>query len=182
MQKNMRLLVQTMRRSLEQENDMRWIIAGDGTRLVESRFRSKHPDLCRRASFYNHISPLDLAEQYKTSRIIFFSSLQEGFPNTLCEALCSGALFVGPKNIQAFEHCAKMGWGATYGPGQAEKTLLSEFRSHAVRDQASFQAVATDAQGVFYRHNIAQLLVDLATGSSANSGLWIGNQPQQGPS
>lgn len=182
MQKNMRLLVQTMGRSLEQENDMRCIIAGDGTRLVESRFRSKHADLCRRVSFYNHISPLDLAEQYKTSRIVFFSSLQEGFPNTLCEALCSGAFFVGPKNIQAFEHCAKMGWGATYGPGQAEKTLLSEFRSHAVRDQASFQAVATDAQGVFYRRNVAQLLVDFGTGNSANSGLWIGNQPQQGPS
>jgi glycosyltransferase involved in cell wall biosynthesis len=179
MQKNMRLLVQTMRRSLEQENDMRWIIAGDGTQLVERRFRSKHPDLCWRVSFYNQLSPIELAEHYMASRITFFSSLQEGFPNTLCEALCSGTTFVGPRGIQAFEHCAKLGWGITYAPGEATKALVSAFRRQAGQHPTAYEAIANKAQGVFHRRNVAKMLVALDSGKSIDSSIWMGEEQEQ---
>ena len=115
------------------------------------------------------------------SRIIFFSSLQEGFPNTLCEALCSGTIFVGPVGIQAFEHCAKLGWGVTYGAGEAVKTLLSEFRRWAEKRPTSCETIANGAQGVFHRRNVARLLAALNAGTPMESGLWtqgVGDKDQ----
>jgi len=169
MQKHPSLLNSTICKTLATNDSIQWTVAGDGARLVEDHIRSKQPGMCARISFHDHLSPSDLRILYANSQIAFYSSLQEGFPNTLCESLCSGTTFVAPKGIQAFDHCASIGWGNTYSQGRAAEALLAEIDLWRNGGRASYANQAIEAQKLFHRRNVAQMLVNLRSGAQTDA-------------
>jgi GalNAc-alpha-(1->4)-GalNAc-alpha-(1->3)-diNAcBac-PP-undecaprenol alpha-1,4-N-acetyl-D-galactosaminyltransferase len=69
-------------------NDWKLIILGDGPLLSELQEYSKRLNISERVVFMGNIQNID--EWYKKSSIFAFSSILEGFPNALAEAMAYG--------------------------------------------------------------------------------------------
>lgn len=160
-QKNVHLLADTINHILSQDSSLRWIVAGDGVEIAQKILNAKSNILIyNRVDFQPYVQPSKLLEIYTQSKLIFYSSRQEGFPNTLCEALCCGARFVGPRGIQAFDHCEKNGWGITYKPGEAGAVLSSEI--HRLKTQiVNWDSLAIQAASLFHRKRAAEKVLEI---------------------
>jgi len=161
-QKNLPLLAKTIAESLAVDSNLKWVVVGNGSHYVLERLQNGHGGTAtRNVQFFEHTSPKDLARLYAGARTIFYSSRQEGFPNTLCEALCSGASFVGPRGIQAFEFCESKSWGTLYNSGGAAAGLFLELDwwSKGMRDPL---AISQEACALFHRRNVAAKLCRMA--------------------
>jgi glycosyltransferase involved in cell wall biosynthesis len=168
-QKNMPLLAKTIAESLAIDPNLKWMVVGNGVHYVQERLRGTQADTLANVRFYAHTSPQDLAQIYSGARTIFYSSRQEGFPNTLCEALCSGASFVAPRGIQAFEFCESRAWGTLYNhPSDASAALFSELDQWN-RGARTPLAISEEACALFHRKNVAARLCRLAGGATAST-------------
>jgi len=143
-QKNLPLLLSTLRVFLERHPDWSAIVVGSG--LQQSARHS-------RIGFAQSLTPADLAEQMGTSRIFLFSSRYESFLLAGAEALGAGCSVVGPETLVATQQlveiqgCAPIdcrnplerleaehqAWEkGSRDPSKISKRARAEFSSHAV--------------------------------------------------
>jgi glycosyltransferase involved in cell wall biosynthesis len=161
-QKNLPLLAKTIAESLAVDSSLKWVVVGSGSHYVQERLQNRYGGTAtRNVQFFEHTSPQDLARLYAGARTIFYSSRQEGFPNTLCEALCSGASFVAPRGIQAFEFCEKKSWGTLYKPSAATAALFLELNQWK-QGRRNPLAISQEACALFHRRNVAAKLCRMA--------------------
>ena len=88
-QKNLPLLLKTLRAFLDKNPDWTSLVIGSGLPA-----KSPHP----RITFLPPLSPPDLARHMQESMIFFFSSRYESFGLAAAEALSCGALVVAPES------------------------------------------------------------------------------------
>ena len=89
-QKNLPLLLKTLRKFLNQNPDWTSLVIGSGLPA-----KSPHPQI----TFLPPLSPPDLARHMQESMIFFFSSRYESFGLAAAEASACGCTVVGPSNI-----------------------------------------------------------------------------------
>jgi glycosyltransferase involved in cell wall biosynthesis len=170
-QKNMEFLCKVIAVSRRKFPEISWHIAGGGSRLVQSRLASNGVTLGEnQVQCHEHLPPDQLNKINQSAQLIFYSSRQEGFPNTLCEALCCGASFVAPRGIQAFDYCTSQNWGTTYAPENLQSALDSIEKEMSVWDSKtrSAEEIYNQSQGKFYRKFVARGLVNLRERLSSN--------------
>ena len=90
-QKNLPLLLITLRTFLDQNPSWTSLIIGSGLPT-----KSPHP----RMTFLPPLSPPDIARHMLESQIFFSSSRYESFGLAAAEALCCGCILVGPFNLE----------------------------------------------------------------------------------
>jgi glycosyltransferase involved in cell wall biosynthesis len=89
-QKNLPLLLKTLRKFLDQNPDWTSLVIGSGLPA-----KSPHP----RITFLPPVAPPDLARHMQESKIFLFSSRYESFLMSGVEALSCGCAVVGPSDI-----------------------------------------------------------------------------------
>ena len=163
-QKNMEFLCRVVAAARGKFPGVSWQVAGLGSDLVESRLRNTGVSLGEhKVQCHPHLAPEDLNRINQVARLIFYSSRHEGFPNTLCEAICCGASFVGPSRIQAFDFCKSQGWGKTYSPNDLSNALHAIGAELESWEQGNRSAltISEQATALFHRKRVAEKLLDL---------------------
>ena len=97
-QKNLPLLLKTLRTFLDQNPDWNSLVIGSGLPT-----KSPHPQI----TFLSLLSPLDLARQMQESKFFFFSSRYESFGLASAEALACGCATLDPKSLLDFNNSTK---------------------------------------------------------------------------
>lgn len=164
-QKNAPLLAQTIINSLKLISTISWIVVGDGVNFVKNIFENGSPLSAQQKNQVNFIPQINskqLLELYSKSKIIFFPSRQEGFPNTLCEALCCGCSFIGPGMIQSFRYCEENGWGVTFNQNNPIPAIQSELNLWE-NELRLPQNIASECARKFHRINVAHTLKNLSS-------------------
>lgn len=159
-QKNFPLLVETITETRSLDPELEWIVVGNGAQFVQERLQRSHLGAASKVRFYPHTDPHELADLYISARIIFYSSRQEGFPNTLCEALCCGASVVAPRGIQAFDFSANKCWGTTYRRAEASAAVFAELENWQ-QGGRNAKHISHEACALFHRRNVAEKLCAL---------------------
>jgi glycosyltransferase involved in cell wall biosynthesis len=159
-QKNFPLLVKTIIQTNSLDPQLNWIVVGNGAHYVQQRLERSSPSAASKVRFYPHTSPHELADLYASAYLIFYSSRQEGFPNTLCEALCCGASVVAPRGIEAFDFSANKCWGTTYRNSQASAAVFAELDNWQ-QGQRNAERISQEACALFHRKNVAEKLCAL---------------------
>lgn len=163
-QKNMEFLCKVIATSIRKFPEISWHVAGGGSELVARQLTSAGVRLEEnQVQCHKHLPPDQLNKINQTARIIFYSSRQEGFPNTLCEALCCGASFVAPRGIQAFDFCASQKLGTTYEPENLQSALESIEKEMSLWDSnvRSPDEISQVCQKQFHRKFVAERLINL---------------------
>lgn len=159
-QKNFPLLIRTIAETRSLDPELEWIVVGNGAHYVQERLQGSHLGPASKVRFYPHTDPHELADLYLSARIIFYSSRQEGFPNTLCEALCCGASVVAPQGIQAFDFSANKCWGTTYRSAEASAAVFAELENWQ-QGRRNAKHISYEACALFHRRNVAERLCTL---------------------
>jgi glycosyltransferase involved in cell wall biosynthesis len=159
-QKNFPLLVKTITETHSIDPELDWIVVGNGAHYVRERLERSNPGAVSKVRFYPHTGPNELVKLYASACIIFYSSRQEGFPNTLCEALCCGASVVAPQGIQAFDFSANKCWGTTYRNTEASPAIFAELE-HWRQGRRNAEQISKEACALFHRRNVAKKLCAL---------------------
>ena len=160
-QKNLHLLADTILKTWQLDADLQWTVVGNGAHFVEEALEKREGLATRNARFKPHTKPEELADIYRSARVIFYSSRQEGFPNTLCEALCSGTTMVAPGGIQAFEYCEARGWGSLYDKPIETPTVVLDELAVLKAGRRDPQVISAQAATLFHRKNVATQLCNL---------------------
>jgi glycosyltransferase involved in cell wall biosynthesis len=161
-QKNAEFLCKVIAASRREFPEISWHVAGGGSHLVESRLTSIGIKLGENhVQCHEHLPPDQLNKINQAASLIFYSSRQEGFPNTLCEALCCGASFVAPKGIQAFDFCASQNWGSTYASENLQSALVSIEKEMFLWESGdrSAKKLSQNATTLFHRKNVSKKLI-----------------------
>jgi glycosyltransferase involved in cell wall biosynthesis len=152
--------VKTITETHSIDPELDWIVVGNGAHYVRERLERSNPGAVSKVRFYPHTSPNELVKLYASACIIFYSSRQEGFPNTLCEALCCGASVVAPQGIQAFDFSANKCWGTTYRNTEASPAIFAELE-HWRQGRRNAEQISKEACALFHRRNVAKKLCAL---------------------
>jgi hypothetical protein len=162
-QKNMEFLCRVIAASRVKFPAVSWQVVGLGSDLVESRLRNTRVSLGKhQVQCHPHLTPEELNRINQDALLIFYSSRHEGFPNTLCEALCCGASFVAPNGIQAFDFCESQGWGTSYNPNDLSSAINAiglELKRWEQNKNFAF-SISEKATSLFHRKQVAKKLVD----------------------
>jgi glycosyltransferase involved in cell wall biosynthesis len=167
-QKNMEFLCQVITAARKKFPSVSWKVVGLGSDLVESRLRGVGVSMGdHQVQCFKHIAPEKLNQINQRASIIFYSSRHEGFPNTLCEALCCGASFVGTRGIQAFDYCESKGLGTTYPRDDLSSAIKAIGEELEMWDQGKHSAffISKNAISLFHRRHVAAKLRDLRQAS-----------------
>jgi len=159
-QKNFPLLVKTILETHSVDPAVNWIIVGNGAHFVQKQLERSSPKVASKVRFYPHISPEELAKLYARACVIFYCSRQEGFPNTLCEALCCGTSVVAPQGIQAFDFSANKCWGTVYRNAKASAAIITELENWRL-GRRNAEQISREACALFHRKNVAKRLCGL---------------------
>ncbi len=155
-QKNLPLLLSTLRVFLERHPDWSAIVVGSG--LQQSAHHS-------RIGFAQRLTPADLAVQMGTSRIFLFSSRYESFLLAGAEALVAGCSVVGPETLVATRQLVEIqGWVQNKSHNLLE-SLEAEQKAWTEDKRDPFK-ISKRACAEFSSHAVAQRFISLAGSSS----------------
>lgn len=151
-QKNLPLLLGTMRTFLDRHPDWSGLVVGSGLHPV-----SPHP----RLQWVPRLTPTALAEEMKAARIFLFSSRYESFLLAGAEALVAGCSVVGPEALVATQQLVEIQGCAPTTSHTLPESLEAEQQAWAEgrRDPSK---ISQRASAEFSSHAVAQRFISLA--------------------
>jgi glycosyltransferase involved in cell wall biosynthesis len=144
-QKDAPMLVASLARVLTADPGCTAVIAGDARDGLQGLLSRLPAEIRARVSFLGHLGHEELLKHYRESRMIFFPSRFEGFPNSAVEALCCGCSVVGPAVIGSMNYCVTPACGTLAcrrTPQDFADSLLAELSAwdRGERQPAQFSA------------------------------------------
>lgn len=165
-QKDAPMLLASLGQVLTVDPDCTVVIAGDPQAGLQSLLNRLPPEVQARVSLLGRIGHEELLRHYRESRMIFFSSRFEGFPNSAVEALCCGCSVVGPAVIGSMNYCVTPACGTLAcrrTPQDFADALLAEL---AAWDRGERQPEQFSAwwQKTSWAPNVARRLLQIMDG------------------
>ncbi len=151
-QKSLPLLLSVLRTFLERHPDWSGMVVGSGLKQP-----SPHP----RIAFTQSLTPADLAEWMRTSRIFLFSSRYESFLLAGAEALVAGCSVVGPETLVATQQLVEIQGCAPTTSRNLLEGLEAEHQAWEEGRRDSSQ-ISKRACAVFSSQAVAQRFLFLA--------------------
>ena len=164
-QKNLPLLLSTLRAFLDRHPDWSAVVIGSGLPLAP-----RHP----RITLSPPLPAASLAEVMGTSKIFLFSSRYESFLLSGAEALVAGCSVVGPETLVATQQLVEIQGCAPFGHHSLGEGLEQELQAWTEAGRNPSQ-ISKKACAVFSAETIAQKFLSLAVSRQAMLGMSFAN-------
>ncbi len=143
-QKNFQILIQAFAQIATAFPDWTLVIIGEGKDRTEIETLVTNLNLKNRVILPGHIT--DLSSYYQKASVFCLSSLWEGFPNSLAEALSYGLPSIGFQDCDGVRDLIKNGRNGILAEGNANipsltKVLIKLLNDEKLRDEMGLEAI-----------------------------------------